>query len=103
AVNYDKLAESFFSKNPSLFKTFVDQQSRKHNIVVSYLSPSRGQGEFYIESSLNLRASADSYKSIVSFIKALEEKRITTETLRIRNEANNRRSVEMSLRTYIIE
>jgi hypothetical protein len=100
---YEKLADAFFSKDPSLFKTFVDQQSRKYNINVSYLSPSRRQEDFYIDSSLNLRASADSYASITSFMKALEEKKITVETLRIRNEGKNRRSVEMSLRTYILE
>ena len=103
ALYYDKLAESFFSKDPSLFKTFVDQQSRKYNINVSSLNPSRGQEDFYIDSSLSLRASADSYASIVSFTKSLEEKKIIIETLRIRNEANNRRSVEMSTRTYILE
>lgn len=103
ALYYGKLAESFFSNDPSLFKTFVDQQSRKCNINVSYLSPSRRQEDFYIDSSLSLRASADSYASIVNFTKSLEEKKITIETLRIRNEANNRRSVEMSMRTYILE
>jgi len=100
---YDKLAESFFSKDPSLFKTFVDQQSGKYGINVSYLSPSRRQEEFYIDSSLSLRASTDSYANIVSFIKSLEEKKIIIETLRIRNEDKNRRSTEMSLRTYILE
>lgn len=100
---YDKLAEAFFSKDPSLFKTFVDQQSKKYNINISYLSPSRRQEDFYLDSSLNLRAFADSYANIVNFVKSLEEKKIIIETLRIKNGDKNKRSVEMSLRTYILE
>lgn len=103
SLYYDKLSESFFSKDPGLFKTFVEQQSKKHDINVSYLSPSRRNEDFYINASMNLRASTNSYANIISFVRSLEEKRIIIETLRIRGEAKNTRSAEMSLRAFILE
>ncbi len=102
-LSYDKLAEGFFTKDPTEFKTFVDQQSKKYNINVSSLSPTKRNESFYINASLSLRASTDNYANLVNFIKSLEEKRVMVERLRIWNEQNNNRSAEILLSTIVLE
>lgn len=102
SVQYDKVAKDFFAKDESLFKKFVEQKTKSSGINVNYLSPSRKSAGFYTEVSFALRASSDSYSNILNFVKALEERKIIIESLRVRN-SGNKRSADITVKSFILE
>lgn len=100
---YDRLKEGFAMKGEGSFKKFLEEKTKDYGINVTYLSPSRKQEDFYSEVSFNLRANSDLYETIVSFIKSLEEKRVIMETLRIRSADDKKRSIDLTVKSFIIE
>ena len=100
---YDRLKDGFSIKDQVSFKKFLEEKTKSYGVNVTYLSPSRKQEDFYSEMSFNVKAISDSYATIVSFVSALEEKKVIIETLRIRNAEEKKKSADITVKSFIIE
>lgn len=103
AVNIDTIKKNFFAKDTALFKTFVEQQVQAANISVNLLTPSKKQKDFYFDVAINIKGYTETYTNVVKFIKGLESKNITVESLRIVPDAQKRKLIEIVLRSYVID
>jgi IS605 OrfB family transposase len=100
---YDKLKENFSMKDEVAFKKFLEEKTKSYGINVTYLSPARKQEDFYSEMSFNIRATSESYATIVNFLNALEEKRVIVETLKVRGTEDKKKSTDITVKSFIIE
>ncbi len=103
SIEYDKLKDSFSVKDEVSFKKFLDEKTKSYGINVTYMSPSSKQEDFYSEMSINLRATTELYETIVDFLRSLEGKKIVMQALRIRNTDEKKRSVDMTVKSFIIK
>jgi hypothetical protein len=95
-----RLKLSFFSGEPNIFKTFVEGRAQEAGITVNSLTPSKKGKDFYWESNISIRGFSPGYANIIKFIKALEAKNITTDSLRIRSDAQKKRTLEVTLKAF---
>lgn len=101
AKEIDTLTRGFFSKDPTLFKTFVEQQAKAANISVNSLSPLNKQKDFYLESTITIKGYSDAYANVAKFIQILESKNINTETLHVKADAK-KRNIDIVLKAFIM-
>jgi len=102
STEYERISRGFF-EDEAVFKKFVEDKTKSAGIDVKYLSPSRKEKDFYTEVVINLRATAQNYKNVLDFISELEDKKITVESLRLKNDANNKKPMDMSIKAVILE
>jgi hypothetical protein len=100
---YDGLKKNFFMKDQEFFKNFLEEKTKNYGINVTYLSPTRKQENFYSEMSFSLRATSESYATIVNFLNALEEKKVIIEILKVRGAENKKRLADITVKSFIIE
>lgn len=98
----NKLKEGLAIKDEVSFKKFLEEKTKNSGINVTYLSPTRKQEDFYSEISFNLRATSDSYATVVNFLNALEEKGVSLEALKVRNTEDKKMAVDVTVKTFII-
>jgi Tfp pilus assembly protein PilW len=103
STEYDKLKENFSMKDEAAFKKFLEEKTKSYGINVTYLSPIRKQEDFYSEMSFNIRATSESYATIVNFLNALEEKKVIVETLKVRGAEDKNKSTDITVKSFIIE
>ncbi|MDP2922617.1 MAG: hypothetical protein Q8O30_02705 [Candidatus Omnitrophota bacterium] len=101
-----ELADKFFAKDTSQFKTFVEQQAQSSGITVNSLVPSKQKKDFYLEVTISIKGTPGAYEDIVKFIKSLEDKNITTEMLRVSNDLygnQRKRNIEITLKSFLMK
>lgn len=99
----DTLTKTFI-KDTTAFKTLVEDQAKTSRINVNSLIPSKKEKDLYVEATINIKGYSNSYTDVVKFVKALEEKNIITDSLRIKadREDRDKRNIDVNFKSSVI-
>ncbi|MDD5584004.1 MAG: hypothetical protein PHV55_02990 [Candidatus Omnitrophica bacterium] len=81
-TEYGTISKRFFEKDPAAFKRFVEDSAQLCNVAINSLSTAKSEEGVLLNVKLNIRAQS-SYRNILQFVKALEEKNISVERMAI--------------------
>lgn len=81
-TEYGTISKRFFEKDPAVFKRFVEDSAQSCNIAINSLSTAKSEEGVLLNVKLNIRAQS-SYKNLLRFVRALEEKNISVERMAI--------------------
>lgn len=87
-TEYSRLQTEFLRGDILNFKKFVEESAEKFKFKISSLNVSHTDKGTYWEVSLQLRSSSR-YKNFVSFLKAIETKKIQVDNLRLLDSYGN--------------
>jgi hypothetical protein len=105
---YEEIKKSFFLKDNSLFRRFIEEKSQHYSLTITSLRPLQREIDFFQvgELEMSLTSKKDNisnfYKNFVSFIKDIEEKNIEVEKLVIRS-SDSTREVKLNLKSIILK
>ena len=104
-LNWDveELNKSFLTKDTLSFKKFLEEKANSLGIRITSLRTSHVEKDFYWEATIHLGMEG-SYKDFIEFIKAIEEKSVVAEKIKIASGKNVRdEKIDVTLKGFIIK
>ncbi len=99
----EELAMSFLTKDTLFFKKFVEGKANSSGIKIISLKTSNVEKDLYWETTIELGV-AGSYKNFTDFIRAIEEKSVVAEKIRITSGQNVRdEKIDLTLKGFILK
>ena len=103
SLDDEELNKSFLAKDTLFFKKFVEEKANNFGIKITALKTTNIEKDLYWETIMKL-GMACSYRELVDFIKAIEEKSVVLQKIKIVSGKDVRdERVDLTLKGFIIK
>jgi len=103
SLDAEEIGRSFLTKDTLFFKKFVEEKANSFGIKITSLKTSSVEKDLYWEAKMQLGMDC-SYKDFTAFVKAVEEKGVAVERVRIISGQNVRdEKIDLALKGFIIK
>ena len=99
---YKREASNFFSKDASIFKTFVEQKAQGNKLGITSLSVSKADEDFYWQATTKISFTC-TYDRLIGFIGDLEKKNVEIARMKVKTSEKDKVNVDADLKGIVLK